>query len=231
MENIKNKISTPLAIIAAGAMIGLAILITKSASSTNSINQPVDEKKDNSEIKISSVGDNDHILGNLNAKVIVVEYSDTECPFCKSFHDTMHQIVDNYGNKVAWVYRHFPIDALHSKAREEAKATECAASLAGNDGFWKYIDKIYEITPSNNGLDPHLLLEIANEIGIDKQKFETCLSSQQFKDKINNYISNGAKAGVKGTPYSLVLVNGKVVDVINGAQPLDQVKAIIDKFL
>ena len=227
---IKNKISIPLAIIAAGAMISLAILITKSPSS-NSINQPTNEKKDLSEIKISPVGDNDHILGNLNAKVIVVEYSDTECPFCKSFHGIMHQIVDNYGNKVAWVYRHFPIDALHPKTRKEAEATECAASLAGNDGFWKYIDKIYEITPSNNGLDPALLSEIANEIGVDKQEFETCLSSQKFKDKINNYISDGAKAGAQGTPYSLVLVNGKVVDVINGAQPFDQVKTLIDKFI
>jgi len=227
---IKNKISIPLAIIAAGAMISLAILIAKSPSS-NSINQPTNEKKDLSEIKISPVGDNDHILGNLNAKVIVVEYSDTECPFCKSFHGIMHQIVDNYGNKVAWVYRHFPIDALHPKARKEAEATECAASLAGNDGFWKYIDKIYEITPSNNGLDPALLSEIANEIGVDKQEFETCLSSQKFKDKINNYISDGAKAGAQGTPYSLVLVNGKVVDVINGAQPFDQVKTLIDKFI
>jgi len=76
-----------------------------------------------------------------------------------------------------------------------------------------------------------LLSETANEIGIDKQEFETCLSSQQFKDKINNYIADGAKAGAKGTPYSLILVNGKVVDVINGAQPIDQVKALIDKFL
>jgi len=227
---IKNKISIPLAIIAAGAMISLAILITKSPSS-NSINQPTNEKKDLSEIKISPVGDNDHILGNLKAKVIVVEYSDTECPFCKSFHGIMHQIVDNYGNKVAWVYRHFPIDALHPKARKEAEATECAASLAGNDGFWKYIDKIYEITPSNNKLEPALLPEIANEIGVDKQEFETCLSSQKFKDKINNYISDGAKAGAQGTPYSLVLVNGKVVDVINGAQPFDQVKTLIDKFI
>ena len=227
---IKNKISIPLAIIAAGAMISLAILITKSPSS-NSINQPTNEKKDLSEIKISPVGDNDHILGNLNAKVIVVEYSDTECPFCKSFHGIMHQIVDNYGNKMAWVYRHFPIDALHPKARKEAEATECAANFAGNDGFWKYIDKIYEITPSNNGLDPALLSEIANEIGVDKQEFKTCLSSQKFKDKINNYISDGTKAGVKGTPYSLVLVNGKVVDVINGAQPFDQVKTLIDKFI
>ena len=227
---IKNKISIPLAIIAAGAMISLAILITKSPSS-NSINQPTNEKKDLSEIKISPIGNNDHILGNLKAKVIVVEYSDTECPFCKSFHGIMHQIVDNYGNKVAWVYRHFPIDALHPKARKEAEATECAASLAGNDGFWKYIDKIYEITPSNNKLDPALLPEIANEIGVDKQEFETCLSSQKFKDKINNYISDGAKAGAQGTPYSLVLVNGKVVDVINGAQPFDQVKTLIDKFI
>ena len=101
----------------------------------------------------------DHILGNPNAEVFIVEYSDLECPFCKQFHKSMLEIMSEYGaeGKVAWVYRHFPLDQLHSKARKEAEATECATELGGNDAFWEYTNKIFEITPSNNGLNLELL--------------------------------------------------------------------------
>ena len=82
----------------------------------------------------------------------VVEFSDLECPFCKRFHATMQQTVAAYGGQVAWVYRHFPIDQLHSKAPKEAEATECAAELGGNDKFWAYTNRLMEVTPANNGL-------------------------------------------------------------------------------
>lgn len=95
----------------------------------------------------------EHILGNLNAKIIIVEYSDPECPFCKVFHNTMHQVVDNGSGEIAWVYIHYPIPQLHPKAFHEAEATECAWEQGGNKAFWKYMDKLFEITPSNNGLD------------------------------------------------------------------------------
>ena len=99
------------------------------------------------------VSSDEHILGNANAKIIVVEYSDLECPFCKVFHNTMHQVVEKSNGDVAWVYRQYPIPQLHPKAFHEAEATECAWEQGGNKAFWKYIDKVFEITPSNNGLD------------------------------------------------------------------------------
>lgn len=98
----------------------------------------------------------DHILGDINAPVKVVLYSDLECPFCKSFHQTMQEIMkSSYGTdkQVAWVFRNFPLKQLHSKAPKEAEALECAAELGGNDAFWKFLDKINEVTPSNNKLD------------------------------------------------------------------------------
>ena len=66
----------------------------------------------------------------------------------------MQKIVADYKGQVAWVYRHFPIDSLHSRARKEAEATECANEFGGNTVFWQYLDKIFELTPSNDGLDP-----------------------------------------------------------------------------
>ena len=102
-------------------------------------------------INLKPISAEDHILGKLDAPIIIVEYSDLECPFCKVFHRTMHEVMDKYGkdNKVAWIYRQFPIDSLHSKARKEAEATECANELGGNDGFWKFTDEVFGTTNSN----------------------------------------------------------------------------------
>ena len=117
-------------------------------------------------IKMKPVSDGDHILGDKNASVKIVEFSDTECPFCKRFHTTMQQVVKDNNGQVAWVYRHFPLDQLHSKARKEAEATECAAEMGGSEKFWAYLNRIMEVTPSNNGLDPAELPAIAAYVGL-----------------------------------------------------------------
>lgn len=91
---------------------------------------------------IEPVNDSDHLLGNPNAPVLMVEYSDLECPFCQRFHPTMKQALDEYEGQIAWVYRHFPLDALHPNARKAAEASECVAKVAGNDKFWEFIDEL-----------------------------------------------------------------------------------------
>ncbi len=107
-------------------------------------------------VEMKAVSPDEHLLGNTNARIVIVEYSDLECPFCKTFHNTMHEVVKS-DPEVAWVFRHYPIPQLHAKALREAEATECAWEQKGNEGFWKYADKIFEITPSNDGLDPLIL--------------------------------------------------------------------------
>lgn len=120
-------------------------------------NAPLPKKTSDESSNVRSVNEGDHLRGDPKATVKIVEFSDLECPFCKNFHFTMQQIMSEYPGKVSWAYRHFPLDSLHPKARKEAEASECAAELGGNDGFWSYVDKLFEITPSNNGLDPNLL--------------------------------------------------------------------------
>ena len=90
----------------------------------------------------------DHIIGNPNAPIVIVEYSDSDCPYCQRFHNTMHQVKDAYGDKVAWVYRHYPLDGLHPKARMEAEASECVAKLSDDATFWKYLDAMFTINSS-----------------------------------------------------------------------------------
>jgi protein-disulfide isomerase len=117
------------------------------------------ETADAGKIDIPPVTEKDFITGNPNAEIKIVEYSDTECPFSKRFHQTMIDIMKEQGpnGKVAWVYRYFPLDGLHQKARYEAEAVACAAEQGGNAKFWEYLDLLFKVTPSNDGLDASLL--------------------------------------------------------------------------
>ncbi len=232
---MENKISTPIAIIFAGILIAGAVLYgTKDGSSTTSDSDTAAPKRDTGSLEeMRPVSESDHIRGNLNAKVFVVEYSDTECPYCKQFHTTMKQVMDEYGNRgeVAWVYRHFPLDQLHSKARNEALALECAAELGGNDKFWAYTDRIYEITPTNNGLDPAELPKIAQYVGLNINEFNTCMASNKYAKKVESDAQNGIATGARGTPWNIVVTQDGDKRSLPGAYPYTAVKQLIDEVL
>ncbi|MCE9549191.1 DsbA family protein [Candidatus Nomurabacteria bacterium] len=212
------------AIIIAGLIIGGAVLL----KGNNSVSGT---KPEDAVEKIQPVDKTEHILGNPNAKVMIVEYSDTECPYCKMFHATMHEVIKQREGKVAWVYRHYPITQLHQKAFREAEATECAWEQGGNDAFWKYVDEIYVRTQSNDTLDVKELPKIAEFVGLDVAAFNTCLESGKYTEKVQNHFDSGFEAGVRGTPRSVILKNGKVVYTINGAQYLETVLEQVDKAL
>jgi len=195
----------------------------------NTFPDPTAPKK---EIKVQAVEENDHVRGNRQSRIALIEYSDLECPFCKRFHTTAIQMLDKYKDKVMWVYRHFPLDSIHSKARKEAAASECVATLGGEAKFWAFIDKIYEITPGNNGLDPTKLSETAQSLGIDLTAFDTCLAGQEAYQAVSADLESGLSAGITGTPGNLLLdtTTGKVTE-IPGAVPLDQLEQSIDQLL
>jgi len=216
------------------------IYSSEKKSTTNTGNQPQqpavqqDTAQQGGNLEnVTPVSSKDHIRGNPNAPVKIVEYSDTECPFCKKFHESMKQVIGEYGKngKVAWVYRHFPLDQLHSKARKEAEATECAAELGGNDKFWSYLDRLMEVTPANNGLDPAELPKIAEYVGLDKNKFNECLSSGKYAQKIEEHVQDAVATGGQGTPWSIVIgKNGKKYP-LSGAQPYESIKQLVQTAL
>lgn len=181
-------------------------------------------------IQLSPVTEKDWARGKNNAKVSVVEFSDLECPFCKRFHPTMKQLIAEYPNDVQWVYRHFPLTSLHSKASKEAEATECAGELGGQEGFWKYTDQLFEVTPSNNGLDPAQLPQIAQDVGLDRAKFQTCLDSGKYAQKVQQQADQAIAAGAQGTPYSVVVVGDQKIP-ISGAVSYEQLKQTVDAAL
>ena len=182
--------------------------------------------------KVEPVSNKDHVRGNRNAKIALIEYSDLECPFCKRFHPTAQQVLSTYGDDVMWVYRHFPLDSLHSKADKEAEAVECAAKLGGEDKFWALTDKIYEVTPSNDGLDLSILPDLAEGIGLDRTAFTQCLDSGEMAARVESDYQTGLAAGITGTPGNIIInvQNGKST-LLPGAYPFDQVKQAIDELL
>lgn len=181
--------------------------------------------------KVEKPSDKDHIRGPLNAQVFLIEYSDLECPFCKQFHLTAQQARDEYGDKLTWVYRHFPLDTLHPKADKEAEASECAFEMAGNDGFWKFIDHIYEIATSNNTLDLTKLPTYAAQTGLNAAQFKTCLDSGKYASKVESQYQSGLTAGVTGTPGNFIMNSKGEVWVIPGAVPFESLKATIEEAL
>lgn len=226
----KSKLSIPMAIILAGIIIAGAILLSDRIGGDS---QSVANKMEGSALldKLRPISKEDHIRGNPDAKVKIVEYSDTECPYCKQFHATMKQIMEKYDGKVAWVYRHYPIDQLHSKARGESVAMECANELGGNDKFWQYTDRLYEITPSNDKLDPAELPKIAQYVGLDVVSFNKCLTSNKYKSRIDADIKNGSETGGRGTPWSVVVSKSGKKFPLSGAYPLEAASQIIDQAL
>lgn len=213
-------------------LIGVVLKGNKSNTNTNVVantntTQPTNQAAKT--ITLKDIKSTDHIRGGKDAKITIIEFSDTECPFCKRFHTTMLEVAKAYGNKIKWVYKHAPLDS-HPKAATEAEAAECAADLGGNVAFWKFLDRLYDITPSNNGLDLAKLPEIATFAGLDKTKFEACLKSGKHKQVVSGHLQEAVAAGMSGTPYS-VLVSGDQKIPLEGAYSVENMKSIIDSVL
>lgn len=173
---------------------------------------------------VPPVSDDDWIRGDKDAKVTIVEYSDFQCPFCARFHPTMQQIMTEYAGEVRWVYRHFPL-SFHPEAEPAAEAAECA----GEQGkFWEYGDKLIE---NQAVLGAATYAKIAADLGLNKGKFDTCLSSDRALAKIRAQAASGATAGVSGTPGSFVIGSDGSIQEIRGALPFESVKAAVDAAL
>lgn len=221
-SNTGNKKTILSAVVVLGVLIA-GVFLLKGTSGPESATKNNAAGSIYASVVIEPVEADEHIYGNPEADIMIVEYSDTECPFCKNFHSTMHTIMEESSGQVAWVYRHYPIAQLHQKAFHEAEATECAGELGGNDAFWKYTDQVYIRTNSNDSLPVEELSKIAQDLGLDMTAFNTCLASGKFASKIQADMTDGENAGVQGTPTSFIVKDGKVVDIIQGAQPFDAV--------
>ena len=183
--------------------------------------------------------DDDPVLGDKNAPVTIVEFSDYECPFCKRhFDDTLPQLIKNYidTGKVKLVFRDFPLSFHDPMATKEAVAANCAREQGGDSKYFEYHDEVFTRTKSNgNGLAEADLTTIATDLGLNLSSFNTCITDLAQTDEVKKDIADGSAAGASGTPTFVIgksSSNGEIDgDLVVGAQPYAAFQAVIDPLL
>jgi len=169
---------------------------------------------------MSPVSDDHHRGAELqDAKVIIVEYCDLSGPFCAHFHETMKKIIST-NDDVTWVYRHFPLVALHPNSPIVAAAAECVAALKGNEAFWTFIDGYIDGNKS--------LADLAKLAGVNKTNYDNCMSSDMAKSAVSEDSENAIATGGQGTPWSIMVGPTGKLSPINGAQPQSALQKMID---
>ncbi len=178
-----------------------------------------------------AVTDADHIKGATNPKITLVEYSDFTCGFCGRVYPTLQQIVEDYPNDVAVVYRHYLLSPT-GPARVVAQASECVANYEGNDQFWAFIGAYFTRSQQDSSLvQQENLLALAQELGMNSTQIASCIDNKEFDDVIDAQIAGGRLAGVAGTPATILITSDGEYDFISGAAPYESFQEKIEQYL
>lgn len=224
----RQSLAVPVAIITGFAMIAIAIVFTGGNQTTTPA--PLENGAAVSAADtIRPVTEDDYILGNPNAQVVLIEYSDYDCPFCKQFHATMHQILDEYGvsGRMAWVYRQFPLVGLHPNAELISEAALCVGDLGGDTAFWAFSDRVFESRIETEPTNVTRLPQFAEEAGVNRAEYQSCMDSDRMVDRLKDDLADGLVAGAAmGTPHTVIQV-GNQETVVSGAQSYETMKGII----
>lgn len=246
--------TTPGAIIFGSLLISISILTSdgiikikgvtaQKPDTTNQIAQapapnsaPQAAPEDTGPVKVSL--DDDPVLGDKNAPVTLVDFSDYECPFCKRhFEQVYSELKKDYidTGKVKMVYRDLPLSFHDPMATKEAIAANCAREQGEDSAYYKYHDEIFKRTKSNgNGLAVNDLYTIASDLGLNAANFKTCLDSEKYKDEVQKDLADASKYDATGTPtFFIGKSTGHEFEATKlvGAQPYSAFKTIIDEKL
>jgi protein-disulfide isomerase len=219
----KFEMSAPLAILLSGGLIAGAIIFTNSYEPAEAL-QGVEATGGATQTAVTAPAPADHWLGSPDAKIVLVEYSDFECPFCASIHPTIKRIVNESQGEVAWVYRHLPLESIHPQARPAAVASECIAEQLGDEGFWGFADRVFG---ESRALSATYYAEIAASLGANSAAFSSCIASNRFDAKVDAHMAEAMQNGANGTPFTVV-VAGNSQTPISGALPYAQIVAVIN---
>ena len=177
-----------------------------------------------------AVDSTDHILGSPSAPIKIIEYSDIDSSYSKTFQATLEQIMTEYaaGGKVAWVYRHLPLVDQHPYSAQHAEAAECAASIGGPTMFWRFINALNIQAPNSMQFNPKDYGAVVSELGIVHQSFTECMNTHKFQKAVASDFQNGLATGAGGSPFTILVVEGQKPISINGAVPYASMKKILD---
>jgi protein-disulfide isomerase len=162
----------------------------------------------------------DHIRGSINAPITIVEYGDYECPYTGMAYPVVKEVMRRFGEKVYFVFRNFPLREIHPHAQHAAEAAEAAAA---QDKFWQMHDYLFE---HQKALDDHRLVEYAQEVGLNIDKFKKEMSGHIYAPMINKSLKSGIDSGVEGTPT--FFINGERYE---DAWDLDTLSSFLKKSL
>lgn len=180
---------------------------------------------------VPAVTADDRVEGNRNASVMLVEYSDLECPFCKRNQSTVNQLKEEYGDKIGYVYRHYPL-SIHANAQMEAEVAECVANVAGNDAFFTFIHKVFaDSLSTGTSFTKDQTIALASNLGFDGTAIAKCYDAGEGKARVAKDLTEGSAAGVQGTPATFVLKSDGTTKFISGALPIDTYREAIDALL
>lgn len=228
-KNNGPKLTLPISILLAALIISGTILYSNGLLGGSSDKQAVIGDAGGGTIEVSA--DDDPFIGPEDAKVEIIEFSDFQCPFCRSFwSNTLSQIKSQYidaGKSVKFVYRDFPL-SFHPMAQKYAEAAECGEDQGK---FWEMHDKIFqEQEKLGTGTITTFTIDDvkrwAGQLGLNQSQFNQCLDSGKYSSEVQADFNDGSKAQVSGTPT--FFINGQR---LVGAQPFESFKAIIDEKL
>jgi protein-disulfide isomerase len=163
------------------------------------------------------LGDRDHTLGPADAPLVLVEYGDYQCPHCGKVYPFVLQLIERYGNRLRFAYRHFPLAKMHPQARLAAESAEAAAAQGK---FWEMHGQLFT---HQKELEPIHLLKYAEAVGLDINRFRQEVEAHTYAPRVQEDMSGGVRSGVNGTPT--FFINGHRY---NGAFEFDDLAKALD---
>lgn len=250
-EDRLSFVTTPVAVLVGAVLISVSILLhggiirikgvnldkTTTATAPSATITPTLPEEPSGPVKVSV--DDDPVLGDKNAPVTLIEFSDYECPFCKRHYtSTYPDLKKNYidSGKVKLVFRDLPLSFHDPMATTEAVAANCAREQGGDSAYYKMHDIMFERTTSNgSGLTKDDLYKFAGEIGLNSNNLKSCVEAGKYKDEVTKDLTDAGAVGASGTPSFFVgkstsdgTIEGKL---IVGAQPYSIFQSEIDALL
>jgi protein-disulfide isomerase len=213
---------------AAGVLLGYVVWGYNAAGSTNSVTSaqaagPVVEAPVTAEpqfVRYDVADEGYPSLGPADAPIVIIEFSDYQCPYCKRWHDEVYQpLLNAYPGQIRLVYRHLPLTSIHPDAQSAAEAVMCANE---QNAYWPFHDKLF----AGTSLNTNAYLEYAQQLALDMTAFEACVTERKYQEQVTADSDFAVNLGVRSTPT--FFINGLA---IVGAQPLDVFQQVIDKEL